>query len=201
MDGRVVEWDAEITEDIPDERIGWRSVGDADVPNEGRVWFVPAPDGASTEVHVLLVYDVPGGQLGKAVAKIVRAELVVIDDVGLLPVGADAAEGLYRVVEAAYERRFWGAGTISLTLRHLWISDVVDRVPVCVEDLDQNGTCDDTDANGSPDIFDAPGNIGGGKETDAALSLTIPLDRIMIKHGAEYRPPSVDTGVTPGTTG
>jgi uncharacterized membrane protein len=67
--GRTVEWDAEITEDIPDERIGWRSVGDANVPNEGSVWFVPAPDGASTEVHVLLVYDVPGGQLGKAVAK------------------------------------------------------------------------------------------------------------------------------------
>lgn len=43
--------------------------------------------------------------LGKAIAKIVRAELVVIDDVGLLPVGADAAEGLYRVVEAAYERK------------------------------------------------------------------------------------------------
>ncbi|HEY9312102.1 IS21-like element helper ATPase IstB [Williamsia sp.] len=43
--------------------------------------------------------------LGKAVAKIVRAELVIIDDVGLLPVGADAAEGLYRIVEAAYERR------------------------------------------------------------------------------------------------
>ncbi|MFI8775193.1 MULTISPECIES: ATP-binding protein [Gordonia] len=43
--------------------------------------------------------------LGKAIAKIVRAELVVIDDVGLLPVGTDAAEGLYRVVEAAYERK------------------------------------------------------------------------------------------------
>lgn len=43
--------------------------------------------------------------LGKAVAKIVRAKLIIIDDVGLLPVGADAAEGLYRIVEAAYERR------------------------------------------------------------------------------------------------
>jgi DNA replication protein DnaC len=43
--------------------------------------------------------------LSKAVAKIVRAELVVIDDVGLLPVGTDAAEGLYRIVEAAYERK------------------------------------------------------------------------------------------------
>jgi hypothetical protein len=26
-------------------------------------------------------------------------------DVGLLPVGADAAEGLYRIVESAYERK------------------------------------------------------------------------------------------------
>lgn len=43
--------------------------------------------------------------LGKAIAKIVRAELIVVDDVGLLPVGADAAEGLYRIVEAAYERK------------------------------------------------------------------------------------------------
>lgn len=43
--------------------------------------------------------------LGKAIAKIVRAELIIIDDVGLLPVGSDAAEGLYRIVEAAYERK------------------------------------------------------------------------------------------------
>lgn len=43
--------------------------------------------------------------LGKAVAKIVRAELIVIDDVGLLLVGTDAAEGRYRIVEAAYERK------------------------------------------------------------------------------------------------
>ena len=67
--GRTVEWDAEITDEVPDERIGWRSVGKADVPNEGKVWFVPAPDGESTEVHVLLAYDIPGGKLGKAVAK------------------------------------------------------------------------------------------------------------------------------------
>jgi DNA replication protein DnaC len=28
-----------------------------------------------------------------------------VDDIGLLPVGPDAAEGLYRLVDAAYERR------------------------------------------------------------------------------------------------
>jgi DNA replication protein DnaC len=41
----------------------------------------------------------------KAVARILRAELVVIDDIGLLPVSHDAAEGLYRIVDAAYEKR------------------------------------------------------------------------------------------------
>lgn len=41
----------------------------------------------------------------KAIARILRAELVVVDDIGLLPVGPDAAEGLYRLVDAAYEKR------------------------------------------------------------------------------------------------
>ena len=34
-----------------------------------------------------------------------RADLVIVDDTGLLPLSADAAEGLYRLVDAAYERR------------------------------------------------------------------------------------------------
>ena len=41
----------------------------------------------------------------KAIGKILRADLVAVDDIGLLPVGADAAEGLYRLVDAAYEKR------------------------------------------------------------------------------------------------
>jgi uncharacterized membrane protein len=67
--GRTVEWDAEITEEIADQQVAWRSTADADVPNQGKVWFIPAPDGESTEVHVLIAYDIPGGELGKAVAK------------------------------------------------------------------------------------------------------------------------------------
>ncbi len=42
---------------------------------------------------------------GKVVERIVRSELVVVDDIGLLPAGADEAEALYRLVDAAYERR------------------------------------------------------------------------------------------------
>jgi DNA replication protein DnaC len=40
----------------------------------------------------------------KAITRILRADLVVVDDIGLLPVGTDAAEGLYRLVDAAYEK-------------------------------------------------------------------------------------------------
>jgi len=41
----------------------------------------------------------------KAIDRVLRADLVVIDDIGLLPVATDAAEGLYRLVDAAYEKR------------------------------------------------------------------------------------------------
>jgi len=41
----------------------------------------------------------------RAIRRIMRAELIVIDDIGLLPVAAETAEALYRVVDAAYERR------------------------------------------------------------------------------------------------
>ncbi len=43
--------------------------------------------------------------MSKAIARVLRADLVVIDDIGLLPVAQDAAEGLYRLVDAAYEKR------------------------------------------------------------------------------------------------
>lgn len=43
--------------------------------------------------------------VGRAIKKIMRADLVVIDDIGLLPVSEDTAEALYRVVDTAYERR------------------------------------------------------------------------------------------------
>jgi DNA replication protein DnaC len=41
----------------------------------------------------------------KAIAKLIRADLIIVDDVGMLPVSTDAAEALFRVVDAAYERR------------------------------------------------------------------------------------------------
>ena len=42
---------------------------------------------------------------GPAQAGLPRAARVVVDDIGLLPAGADEAEALYRLVDAAYEKR------------------------------------------------------------------------------------------------
>jgi uncharacterized membrane protein len=67
--GRTVEWDAEITQDVPGQVIAWRSTGDADVSNSGRVRFSPAPRGQGTELHVALTYEVPGGALAEALAR------------------------------------------------------------------------------------------------------------------------------------
>jgi DNA replication protein DnaC len=41
----------------------------------------------------------------RVVARICRADLIVVDDIGMLPSGQDAAEAFYRVVDAAYEKR------------------------------------------------------------------------------------------------
>ena len=43
--------------------------------------------------------------VSKAFAALASTSLCVIDDIGLLPISSDAAEGLYRLVDAAYERR------------------------------------------------------------------------------------------------
>jgi DNA replication protein DnaC len=42
---------------------------------------------------------------GRAISRIVRADLIVVDDVGMLPVGSEEAEAFYRLVDAAYEKR------------------------------------------------------------------------------------------------
>lgn len=47
----------------------------------------------------------PDDTVAKAIERICRVELIVVDDIGLLPVGGDTAEGFYRLVDAAYERR------------------------------------------------------------------------------------------------
>jgi uncharacterized membrane protein len=65
----AIEWDAEIINDVENERIGWRSLNDAAVDHAGSVEFEPIGDGRSTRVTVTMQYAPIAGRLGTAVAK------------------------------------------------------------------------------------------------------------------------------------
>jgi hypothetical protein len=41
----------------------------------------------------------------RTVTRICRSDLMVVDDIGMLPAGQEAAEAFYRITDAAYERR------------------------------------------------------------------------------------------------
>ena len=72
--GTTVEWDAEITEDVPGERIAWRSVEGSKVDSSGSVRFVRAPADQGTELHVDMRYSPPAGAVGATLAKIFGEE-------------------------------------------------------------------------------------------------------------------------------
>lgn len=62
--------------------------------------------------------------VSKAFAALSSVSLTVVDDIGLLPVSADAAEGLYRLVDAAYEKR---SVAISSNLHPSGLDQLMDK--------------------------------------------------------------------------
>ena len=78
----AIEWDAEIINDVENERIGWRSLNDAAVDHAGSVEFEPIGGGQKTRVTVTLQYAPIAGRLGTAVAKFIGEdpELKIADD-------------------------------------------------------------------------------------------------------------------------
>jgi uncharacterized membrane protein len=67
--GHAYEWDAETVE-LPRGEIGWRSLPDAAIPNEGSVRFAPAPADRGTVVTMHVRFDPPGGALGEGLLKL-----------------------------------------------------------------------------------------------------------------------------------
>jgi outer membrane receptor protein involved in Fe transport len=65
-------------------------------------------------------------------------------------------------VEVALEHHFWNDGVLSLTIRRLALADVIDRAPVFA----------------TSGVFDAPGNIGRGTETDLIANFNLPLRKL-----------------------
>ena len=64
--GGRLEWESEVVEDVPNERIVWRATEDSQVKHDGEIRFRCAPAGRGTEVELDLRYEVPAGKLGKA---------------------------------------------------------------------------------------------------------------------------------------
>uniref|UniRef100_UPI0035CC02A7 SRPBCC family protein n=1 Tax=uncultured Sphingomonas sp. TaxID=158754 RepID=UPI0035CC02A7 len=71
--GKTVEWDAVITEEVADSLIAWASAEGADVPNSGRIDFRDA-GARGTVVTATILYDPPGGTIGKTIAKMFQRE-------------------------------------------------------------------------------------------------------------------------------
>lgn len=63
------------------------------------------------------------------------------------------------ILEAVYERRFWGEGAFEVSAAHVEYEDVVDLIPL---------------AGG----YDAVGNIGDGTSDQYQVKLTLPMDRL-----------------------
>lgn len=71
--GKLVEWDAEIYNEKPNELIAWRSLEGADIVNAGSVRF-KSLGVRGTEVRVVLNYNVPGGKVSALLAKLFGSE-------------------------------------------------------------------------------------------------------------------------------
>lgn len=95
------------------------ALGHAAIDN-GRtvVWFSIEDLGALVRRHRI------DDTITKAFRPIIRADLIIIDDIGLLPISPDAAEGLYRLVDVAYERR---SVAVSSNLHPSGFDQLMDR--------------------------------------------------------------------------
>jgi uncharacterized membrane protein len=68
--GMVVEWDAEIIHDVPNQLIAWRSLEGSDVDHAGSVHFDESADGQGTELWMTIRYTPPGDVVGAQVARL-----------------------------------------------------------------------------------------------------------------------------------
>jgi uncharacterized membrane protein len=72
--GHSVEWDSVLTADEPGTLLAWETGPEAEVKNHGRVEFRDAPAGRGTEIHATIIYEPPGGDLGKVIATLFQKE-------------------------------------------------------------------------------------------------------------------------------
>ena len=122
--------------------------------------------------RALATWSVSGNDTVRLLAEREVGQLDFADFVGAASLTSDTVtagnqdlepETLWRA-EAAFEHRF-GSGSVVLTARREWISNVVDRVPVVAGGV----------------VFDAVGNIGAGRRDELEANVTLPLDAAGLK--------------------
>lgn len=64
----ALEWDSEVVEDIPGQRLSWRSLEGSQINTWGTVTFEPQADGRETVVSVTLNFNPPAAFIGSAAA-------------------------------------------------------------------------------------------------------------------------------------
>jgi uncharacterized membrane protein len=70
--GVPIEWDAMLTQQVPDSVIAWRSEPGSMLENAGVIRFVP--DGRGTRVNLRICYNPPAGGAGQAVAELLGSD-------------------------------------------------------------------------------------------------------------------------------
>lgn len=70
-DGKRIEFDSELTEDIPGQKIAWHSTA-GDVEQGGQVTFEASKVGRGTVVTLIQTVKVPGGALGNVAASVAK---------------------------------------------------------------------------------------------------------------------------------
>lgn len=96
--------------------------------------------------------------------------------------GADLEPSKTTVFEVAYERKFWKDGAITLKYTHEEITDATDRIRVTdITACPLVGGLPDT--NDLSCNFDAPGNIGDGRNDQFEISLNLPLGKLGVPGG------------------
>jgi uncharacterized membrane protein len=71
--GVVAEWDAETTEQVPNERISWRTLPGSMVDSEGSL-DIENDGSGGTRVRLRMIYSPPAGAAGHVVAKLFRRD-------------------------------------------------------------------------------------------------------------------------------
>jgi uncharacterized membrane protein len=67
---REIHWNAETTEDTPNQRIAWKTLPGSDIQTSGSVQFCPDPHNRGTFVTAEIQYSLPGGALASVPASI-----------------------------------------------------------------------------------------------------------------------------------